>query len=167
MARRTAQSRNMTNRDAEAREAPAVTHRKKLDVPAEIKAAEAKRGFGIRWIAMSVHNQPLDNNVEARLMNGWAPIAASDYPKMVVQITLPGREAPTIIRRGGQMLCRKPQVDIDADREAVTRETMEDLQSVNWAERDNANKQLGARVVDANDLKIERVTSKSNAAFKE
>lgn len=167
MAKRAAQTRNMGNREAQERQAPATNYRKKLDIPNEIVKAEEKRGFGVRWIAMTVLNHPLDNNVESRFMTGWAPIGADEYPKLIPSIRLPGREAPQVITRGGQILCRKPLPDIAADRAAVTRETMEDLQSVNWNERDNSNKQLGARVVDANDLKIERVTSQSNASFKE
>lgn len=162
---RTAQTRNMGSREAQERKPPQTRYRKKLDVPDEIIKAEERKGFGVRWIAMTVHNHPLDNNVESRLMNGWAPISAADYPKLIPPIVLPGKEPPKIVTRGGQILCRKPLDEIKADREAVAQETKEDLQSVNWSNKDNRQKDLGDRVVDANSVRIERVTSRSNAGF--
>jgi len=165
MAKRATQTRKMESREATERKAPGTRYKHKLFIPDEIIAAEKRKGFGVRWIAMTVHNHPLDNNVESRLMNGWQPLRADEYPKLLPPIVLPGREAPQIITRGGQILCRKPLVDIEADREEVRRETMDDLQSVNWSNKDNKTKELGDRVVDTNSVRIERVTSRSNAGF--
>jgi hypothetical protein len=167
MAARNAQKRGAETREAQQRRAPGTRNRGKLDVPPDIIAAEKKKGFGVRWVAMSVHNQPLDGNVESRLMNGWSPVKADEYPKLLPPITLPGRDTPTIIQRGAQILCRKLLTEVEDDAESLRQENMRDLQSVNWNERDNDQKALGAREVLKNDVRIERVTSKSNAGFKE
>lgn len=167
MATRNAQKRGAGTREAQERRAYGTRNRGKLDVPPDIIAAEKKKGYGVRWIAMSVHNQPLDGNVETRLMNGWAPLKADEYPKLLPPITLPGRDAPTIIMRGAQILCRKLQSEIDLDREDLRRENARDLQSVNWSEKDNDHKELGGRTVLGNEVMIEQVSSKSNAGFKE
>lgn len=165
MVSRTSQKRQQNTREAQERAAPSTVRKGKLAVPDEIVAAEKKKGFDVAWIALSVHNHPLDGNVETKLMNGWAWIPADDYPRLVPP-TLPGRDKPMMIQRGGQILCRKPTEQVLADRAAVQAENMEALNSVNWSDGDNKVPQLGSRETLVNQTKIERVVT-SNAGFKD
>lgn len=165
MAARTSQKRAATTREAQERATPSTVRKGKLSVPDEIVAAEKRKGFDVAWIALSVHNHPLDGNVETKLMNGWEWIAADDYPRLVPPV-LPGRDKPMMIQRGGQILCRKRTEQVEADRGAVRAENMEALNSVNWSDGDNKVPQMGQRVTDVNQVKIERVVT-SNAGFKD
>lgn len=167
MAARTSQKRSASTREAQERTPPSTVRRGKLSVPEDIIRAEAKKGFGVAWIALTVRNEPMDGNIEGKLMSGWVPLGADEYPKLLPPIVLPGRDKPLMIQRGGQILCRRPLADIEASKAALQAENMETLNSVNWNDGDNKVPQMGQRVTDVNQVKIERVVSSANAGFKE
>lgn len=129
------ETRNSETRDANQRRMPQTRHVGNLSLPDSVLRDGKKRRVVFRWIAEAVNNQPHPNgmNVQGRLMNGWKPVMAEQYPDLCPPL-LPGQEQSAIIRRGGLILVEMPQHMYDDERQELTDRNIADLQQVNWAD---------------------------------
>lgn len=132
---REGESRAEQARSAERR--PRVKNRMfgALAIPEEIRKRFKSRGLGLQWMAESVYGEVGDvsTKLQNRMMNGWQPVAVEEAEE-VAPIPLPGKQADTIIRRGGQILMKKPLKEIAEDQEELRRINMRELRSVKWVD---------------------------------
>lgn len=133
---RSGQSRSARTRASEQRAVPATHYQSRLYVPPHM----IPKGFTYAWVREATLNEPDPDNVTDRLILGWKPVPATDHPEMVPP-PLPGYEdqVPTIIRRGGLILCKRPTKDVVADRRLMEHENIQMLQDVAWTGQEDPN----------------------------
>lgn len=87
-----------------------------------IDASEIPRGWSMEWKVESVYGQPNREGLRQNMQyGGWTPVLASEMPNYASPM-LPGdTEVDTFIRRGGQILMKRP-LEHTQDKIAAQRE---------------------------------------------
>jgi hypothetical protein len=142
-----------------------------LTIPPDIINEARGRGMVLRWVSETCYNEPVPNSagIQARLANDWAPVPADLYPQLVAP-PLPGKQAEVggIIRRGGHILCQLPQEFWDDERQIMRQRHAEELQSVNWDDKQpTANPDLHPRFALADQVGIQRTVTKGDPQFQD
>lgn len=82
---------------------------------------ELPADFRLKWVREYVLGRHDPDNVTRELDKGWDPVPAEAMPKLVPRSLDEGRPASKYIRRGGEILMRKP-IKIAKEEEAAMRE---------------------------------------------
>jgi hypothetical protein len=98
-------SRSSTTRAADGRE-PIMDMQPRGKL--HIDPARIPPGTRYSWIRFSTLGQPDDENVSDMMQQGYRPVPADRHPELVAP-PMPGREADTLVRRGGQILMEIPE----------------------------------------------------------
>ena len=151
-ASRMASSRTAENRSSEMRKQPETHYQSKLYVPKE----KIQTGMVYSWVRESTLNEPDPDNMTDRMVRGWQPVPAARHPEMVPP-PLPGYEGMevTVIRRGGLILCEKPEEEVKWARQNRDEENLQMLQDVAWTGQADPNLPR----IDDSSVGFERVTS--------
>lgn len=151
-ASRMASSRTAENRGSEMRKQPETHYQSKLYVPKE----KIPTGMIYSWVRESTLNEPDPDNMTDRMVRGWQPVPAARHPEMVPP-PLPGYEGMevTVIRRGGLILCEKPEEEVKWARQNRDDENLQMLQDVAWTGQADPNLPR----IDDSSVGFERVTS--------
>lgn len=151
-ASRMASSRTAENRGSEMRKQPETHYQSKLYVPKE----KIPTGMVYSWVRESTLNEPDPDNMTDRMVRGWQPVPAARHPEMVPP-PLPGYEGMevTVIRRGGLILCEKPEEEVKWARQNRDEENLQMLQDVAWTGQADPNLPR----IDDSSVGFERVTS--------
>ena len=151
-ASRMASSRTAENRGSEMRKQPETHYPSKLYVPKE----KIPTGMVYSWVRESTLNEPDPDNMTDRMVRGWQPVPAARHPEMVPP-PLPGYEGMevTVIRRGGLILCEKPEEEVKWARQNRDDENLQMLQDVAWTGQADPNLPR----IDDSSVGFERVTS--------
>lgn len=151
-ASRMASSRTAENRSSEMRKQPETHYQSKLYVPKE----KIPTGMVYSWVRESTLNEPDPDNMTDRMVRGWQPVPAARHPEMVPP-PLPGYEGMevTVIRRGGLILCEKPEEEVKWARQNRDEENLQMLQDVAWTGQADPNLPR----IDDSSVGFERVTS--------
>lgn len=151
-ASRMASSRTAENRGSEMRKQPETHYQSKLYVPKE----KIPTGMVYSWVRESTLNEPDPDNMTDRMVRGWQPVPANRHPEMVPP-PLPGYEGMevTVIRRGGLILCEKPEEEVKWARQNRDDENLQMLQDVAWTGQADPNLPR----IDDSSVGFERVTS--------
>lgn len=151
-ASRMASSRTAENRSSEMRKQPETHYQSKLYVPKE----KIPTGMVYSWVRESTLNEPDPDNMTDRMVRGWQPVPANRHPEMVPP-PLPGYEGMevTVIRRGGLILCEKPEEEVKWARQNRDEENLQMLQDVAWTGQADPNLPR----IDDSSVGFERVTS--------
>ena len=151
-ASRMASSRTAENRGSEMRKQPETHYQSKLYVPKE----KIPTGMIYSWVRESTLNEPDPDNMTDRMVRGWQPVPAARHPEMVPP-PLPGYEGMevTVIRRGGLILCEKPEEEVKWARQNRDEENLQMLQDVAWTGQADPNLPR----IDDSSVGFERVTS--------
>ncbi len=151
-ASRMASSRTAENRSSEMRKQPETHYQSKLYVPKE----KIPTGMVYSWVRESTLNEPDPDNMTDRMVRGWQPVPAARHPEMVPP-PLPGYEGMevTVIRRGGLILCEKPEEEVKWARQNRDDENLQMLQDVAWTGQADPNLPR----IDDSSVGFERVTS--------
>ena len=151
-ASRMASSRTAETRSAEMRKQPETHYQSKLYVPKE----KIPTGMVYSWVRESTLNEPDPDNMTDRMVRGWQPVPAVRHPEMVPP-PLPGYEGMevTVIRRGGLILCEKPEDEVKWARQNRDEENLQMLQDVAWTGQADPNLPR----IDDSSVGFERVTS--------
>lgn len=151
-ASRMASSRTAENRGSEMRKQPETHYQSKLYVPKE----KIPTGMVYSWVRESTLNEPDPDNMTDRMVRGWQPVPAARHPEMVPP-PLPGYEGMevTVIRRGGLILCEKPEDEVKWARQNRDEENLQMLQDVAWTGQADPNLPR----IDDSSVGFERVTS--------
>jgi hypothetical protein len=151
-ASRMASSRTAENRGSEMRKQPETHYQSKLYVPKE----KIPTGMVYSWVRESTLNEPDPDNMTDRMVRGWQPVPAARHPEMVPP-PLPGYEGMevTVIRRGGLILCEKPEEEVKWARQNRDDENLQMLQDVAWTGQADPNLPR----IDDSSVGFERVTS--------
>ena len=149
---RMASSRTAENRSSEMRKQPETHYQSKLYVPKE----KIPTGMVYSWVRESTLNEPDPDNMTDRMVRGWQPVPAARHPEMVPP-PLPGYEGMevTVIRRGGLILCEKPEEEVKWARQNRDEENLQMLQDVAWTGQADPNLPR----IDDSSVGFERVTS--------
>lgn len=149
---RQAGSRAAETREANLRKTPETHYQSKLYVP----KSKIPPGMTYSWVRESTLNEPDPDNMTDRMIRGWQPVPASRHPEMVPP-PLPGYEGMevTVIRRGGLILCEKPEEEVQQARRDRDLENIEMLQDIAWTGQEDPNLPR----VDESTVGFERVTS--------
>lgn len=149
---RQAGSRSADSREAGMRKAPETHWQSKLYVPKN----KIPVGMTYSWVRESTLNEPDPDNMTDRMIRGWQPVPASRHPEMVPP-PLPGYEGMevTVIRRGGLILCEKPEEDVMQARRDRDLENIEMLQDIAWTGQEDPNLPR----IDDSSVGFERVTT--------
>jgi hypothetical protein len=147
-----ASSRTAENRGSEMRKQPETHYQSKLYVPKE----KIPTGMVYSWVRESTLNEPDPDNMTDRMVRGWQPVPAARHPEMVPP-PLPGYEGMevTVIRRGGLILCEKPEDEVKWARQNRDEENLQMLQDVAWTGQADPNLPR----IDDSSVGFERVTS--------
>jgi hypothetical protein len=147
-----ASSRTAETRSAEMRKQPETHYQSKLYVPKE----KIPTGMVYSWVRESTLNEPDPDNMTDRMVRGWQPVPAVRHPEMVPP-PLPGYEGMevTVIRRGGLILCEKPEDEVKWARQNRDEENLQMLQDVAWTGQADPNLPR----IDDSSVGFERVTS--------
>jgi len=151
-ASRMASSRTAENRSSEMRKQPETHYQSKLYVPKE----KIPTGMVYSWVRESTLNEPDPDNMTDRMVRGWQPVPAARHPEMVPP-PLPGYEGMevSVIRRGGLILCEKPEEEVKWARQNRDDENLQMLQDVAWTGQADPNLPR----IDDSSVGFERVTS--------
>ena len=151
-ASRMASSRTAENCSSEMRKQPETHYPSKLYVPKE----KIPTGMVYSWVRESTLNEPDPDNMTDRMVRGWQPVPAARHPEMVPP-PLPGYEGMevTVIRRGGLILCEKPEEEVKWARQNRDEENLQMLQDVAWTGQADPNLPR----IDDSSVGFERVTS--------
>ena len=151
-ASRMASSRTAENRSSEMRKQPETHYQSKLYVPKE----KIPTGMVYSWVRESTLNEPDPDNMTDRMVRGWQSVPANRHPEMVPP-SLPGYEdmEVTVIRRGGLILCEKPEEEVKWARQNRDDENLQMLQDVAWTGQADPNLPR----IDDSSVGFERVTS--------
>lgn len=151
-ASRMASSRTAETRSSEMRKQPETHYQSKLYVPKE----KIPTGMVYSWVRESTLNEPDPDNMTDRMVRGWQPVPAVRHPEMVPP-PLPGYEGMevTVIRRGGLILCEKPEDEVKWARQNRDEENLQMLQDVAWTGQADPNLPR----IDDSSVGFERVTS--------
>lgn len=151
-ASRMASSRSADSRGADMRKQPETHYQSKLYVPKE----KIPTGMIYSWVRESTLNEPDPDNMTDRMVRGWQPVPAGRHPEMVPP-PLPGYEGMevTVIRRGGLILCEKPEEEVKWARQNRDEENLQMLQDVAWTGQADPNLPR----IDDSSVGFERVTS--------
>lgn len=149
---RQAGTRASESREAGMRKAPETHYQSKLYVPKN----KIPDGMTYSWVRESTLNEPDPDNMTDRMIRGWQPVPAARHPEMVPP-PLPGYEGMevTVIRRGGLILCEKPEEDVMQSRRDRDLENIEMLQDIAWTGQEDPNLPR----IDDSSVGFERVTS--------
>lgn len=149
---RQAGTRSADSREAGMRKAPETHYQSKLYVPKN----KIPDGMTYSWVRESTLNEPDPDNMTDRMIRGWQPVPASRHPEMVPP-PLPGYEGMevTVIRRGGLILCEKPEEDVMQARRDRDLENIEMLQDIAWTGQEDPNLPR----IDDSSVGFERVTT--------
>jgi hypothetical protein len=149
---RQAGSRAAESREANLRKTPETHYQSKLYVP----KSKIPPGMTYSWVRESTLNEPDPDNMTDRMIRGWQPVPASRHPEMVPP-PLPGYEGMevTVVRRGGLILCEKPEEDVQQARRDRDLENIEMLQDIAWTGQEDPNLPR----IDESSVGFERVTS--------
>lgn len=133
---RQAGSRAAETREANLRKTPETHYQSKLYVP----KSKIPPGMTYSWVRESTLNEPDPDNMTDRMIRGWQPVPASRHPEMVPP-PLPGYEGMevTVIRRGGLILCEKPEEEVQQARRDRDLENIEMLQDIAWTGQEDPN----------------------------
>lgn len=151
-ASRMASSRTAETRNVEMRKQPETHYQSKLYVPKD----KIPTGMVYSWVRESTLNEPDPDNMTDRMIRGWQPVPAVRHPEMVPP-PLPGYEGMevTVIRRGGLILCEKPEDEVKWSRQNRDEENLQMLQDVAWTGQADPNLPR----IDDSSVGFERVTS--------
>lgn len=151
-ASRISQSRAAESRESGMRKRPETHFQSKLYVPKD----KIPAGMTYAWVRESTLNEPDPDNMTDRMIKGWAPVPSSRHPEMVPP-PLPGYEGMevTVIRRGGLILCEKPEEEVKWARQNRDDENLQMLQDVAWTGQADPNLPR----IDDSSVGFERVTS--------
>ena len=155
-------SRASSERTAQGRAPVKSGYQGTLHVP----KAEIPKGKVYRWVREYIQGEADDNNVEARLRNGWAPVPADRHPSLVAPV-LPGRERQDhgVIRRGGLILCEMSEAEFKEWQKSVAQENADAMNSTAWTRgelQDDDRRMPMIELADdpgMNTTQIERVVS--------
>jgi hypothetical protein len=149
---RQAGTRAASSRASDMRKTPETHYQSKLYVP----KSKIPSGMSYSWVRESTLNEPDPDNMTDRMVRGWQPVPASRHPEMVPP-PLPGYEGMevTVIRRGGLILCEKPEEDVKQARLDRDLENIEMLQDIAWTGQEDPNLPR----IDDSSVGFERVTS--------
>ena len=75
--------------------------------PQTLPDPEPQDGWIFRWIRTSIMGQADPSNTSAKLREGWEPVKAEDYPKLMMQAD-PNSRFKGNIEIGGLLLCKAP-----------------------------------------------------------
>ena len=147
-----AQSRAAESREAGMRKRPETHFQSKLYVPKD----KIPPNMTYAWVRESTLNEPDPDNMTDRMVRGWQPVPAARHPEMVPP-PLPGYEGMevTVIRRGGLILCEKPEDEVKWARQNRDEENLQMLQDVAWTGQADPNLPR----IDDSSVGFERVTS--------
>jgi len=70
--------------------------------PSTLPDPTPQPGWNFRWIATSLLNQALPQNVSRKTRDGWEPVRATDHPELMLAGDKNGN-----VELGGLMLCPK------------------------------------------------------------
>jgi len=124
------------------------------------------KGYGYAWVREATLQEPDPDNVTMKMVGGWKPVPAERHPDMVPP-PMPGYEdsVPTVVRRGGLLLCERPMRDIMADRAEIAAENADIIRDIAWAAPDE---QGMVRQDYGSSVGIERVVAqRKQADFKD
>lgn len=149
---RQAGTRAAASREAGLRKTPETHYQSKLYVPKQ----KIPSGMTYSWVRESTLNEPDPDNMTDRMIRGWQPVPASRHPEMVPP-PLPGYEGTevTVIRRGGLILCEKPEEEVQMARRDRDLENIEMLQDIAWTGQEDPNLPR----IDDSHVGFERVTT--------
>ena len=88
--------RNLQTRESSARSMEYVP-------PSTLPDPTPQPGWSFRWIATSVLNQAMPQNVSRKTREGWEPVKAIDHPELMLAGDKNGN-----VELGGLMLCKMP-----------------------------------------------------------
>lgn len=71
--------------------------------PSTLPDPTPQPGWSFRWIATSVLNQAMPQNVSRKTREGWEPVKAIDHPELMLAGDKNGN-----VELGGLMLCKMP-----------------------------------------------------------
>ena len=122
-------TRTEESRPAVERRHPQAAYKGRLFVDKE----RIPKGTTYAWVRESFLNQPDDNNMVDRMVQGWKAVPADRHPELVPP-PLPGREheKASLIRRGGLILMELPTAIFKEIQEQKREENADIMNSIAW-----------------------------------
>jgi len=77
--------------------------------PSTLPDPTPQPGWNFRWIATSLLNQALPQNVSRKTRDGWEPVRATDHPELMLAGDKNGN-----VELGGLMLCKMPTERVES-----------------------------------------------------
>lgn len=93
--------------------------------PSQLPDPTPEPGYGYRWIATAVLNEPQHRNVSTKLREGWEPVKAADHPELAFAGDKNGN-----VEIGGLMLCKMPIETIEARARYYGQQTNAQMEAV-------------------------------------
>ncbi len=126
---RAAESREAVSRKSNKRPMPKPHWQSKLYIPQHVIPA----GMTYKWVRVATLNQADGNNWQNNMIAGWKPVPRDRHVDLFPFIPIPGlAQEETYINVGSLILCERPSHEVAEDKAARERDTMEQVQSINW-----------------------------------
>ena len=110
--------RNLQTRESSARSMEYVP-------PSTLPDPTPQPGWSFRWIATSVLNQAMPQNVSRKSREGWEPVKAADHPELMLAGDKNGN-----VELGGLMLCKMPTELVQSRNNYYQRQNKSQMESV-------------------------------------
>lgn len=155
---RTIDTRGLNTRKNTARAAPRDHFARDLDIPGVI----IPEGFVYAWLRISTLNEPDHSNWQNKIAKGWSPVPRERHADRFPILNVPGLSDPrfdSIIVKGGLLLIERRKDDVEADKLFQQQETQDQIDSVDWENRQDDAFKGAPRFNDSSRAQIERTVA--------
>lgn len=155
---RTIDSRGLNNRKANT----AVTPRDKFARDLDFPASEIPPGMTYSWLRLSTLNEADHNNWQKKIGKGWSAVPRSRHADRFPLLDVPGLSDPkydSIIVKGGLLLVERPTDDVEDDRLAQAQETQDQIEGVDWDNRQDDALKGVPKINESSRVQVERAVA--------